>query len=60
MDKKSIPWTLAGITVSAVVLATALGMNAQRKDETMEYPVSYQAVRVDGLSIFYRPWSVSS
>jgi pimeloyl-ACP methyl ester carboxylesterase len=38
----------------AVVLATPLGMNAQKEDKAMEQPVSYRTVNVDGLSIFYR------
>jgi pimeloyl-ACP methyl ester carboxylesterase len=48
---KSILRTLATL---AVVLATTLGMDAQRKDKAMEQPVFYRTVRVDGLSIFYR------
>ena len=52
--KKSILWTLAGITVLAVALAATLGMDAQRKDKAMEHPVFYRSVTIDGLSIFYR------
>ena len=48
---KSILRTLATL---AVMLATTLGMDAQRKDKAMEQPVFYRTVRVDGLSIFYR------
>src|SRR5277367_5523627 len=51
---KSIPWTLAGITALAVVLIATLGMDAPKKDNAMEYPVSYHTIKVDGLSIFYR------
>jgi len=45
---------LASITVSALMLATALGMNAETKDKAMEQRVFYRTVKVDGLSIFYR------
>ena len=45
---------LASITVSALTLATALGINAQTKDKTMEPQVFYRTVKVDGISIFYR------
>ena len=50
----SINPILASITVSALTLATALGINAQTKDKTMEPQVFYRTVKVDGLSIFYR------
>jgi pimeloyl-ACP methyl ester carboxylesterase len=36
------------------VLATTLGMYAQRKNNAMEQQVFYRTVKVDGLSIFYR------
>jgi pimeloyl-ACP methyl ester carboxylesterase len=48
---KSIIRTLTTLTV---VLATASGMNAQKKDKAMEQSVFYRTVKVDGLSIFYR------
>jgi len=50
----SINPILASITVSALTLATALGINAQTKDKTMEPQVFYRTVKVDGISIFYR------
>jgi hypothetical protein len=48
---KSIFRTLATL---AVVLATTLGMDAQKKDKAMEQQVFYRTVGVDGLSIFHR------
>jgi pimeloyl-ACP methyl ester carboxylesterase len=45
---------LASIAVSVLMLATALGINAQTKDKSMEQQVFYRTVKVDGLSIFYR------
>ena len=48
---KSIVRTLATL---AVMLATTLSTNAQKKDQAMEQPVFYRTVKVDGLSIFYR------
>jgi pimeloyl-ACP methyl ester carboxylesterase len=36
------------------LVAATLGMDAQRKDKTMEPQVFYRTVKVDGLSIFYR------
>jgi pimeloyl-ACP methyl ester carboxylesterase len=48
---KSIIRNLATL---AVALATTLCMEAQGKDKTMEQPVFYRTVKVDGLSIFYR------
>ena len=48
---KSIARTLA---ILALVLATTLSMDAQKKDNAMEQPVFYRTVKVDGLSIFYR------
>ena len=50
----SINPILASITVSALTLATALGINSQTKDKTMEPQVFYRTVKVDGISIFYR------
>jgi pimeloyl-ACP methyl ester carboxylesterase len=48
---KSIIRNLAAL---GVAIATTLCMEAQGKDKTMEQPVFYRAVKVDGLSIFYR------
>ena len=48
---RSILRTLATL---AVVLATTLGMDAQRKDKAMAQQVFYRTVKVDGLSVFYR------
>ena len=45
---------LAGVEVSVLMLATALGVNAQAKEKAMEQQVFYRTVKVDGLSIFYR------
>lgn len=45
---------LAGIAALALLLAAALGINAQRRDNAMEQPVFYRTGKVDGLSIFYR------
>jgi pimeloyl-ACP methyl ester carboxylesterase len=45
---------LASIAVSVLMLATALGINAQTKDKSMEQQVFYRTVKVDGISIFYR------
>jgi pimeloyl-ACP methyl ester carboxylesterase len=42
------------LVIFALVLAATLGMNAQKKDKTMEQQVFYRMVKVDGLSIFYR------
>jgi pimeloyl-ACP methyl ester carboxylesterase len=42
------------LVIFALVLADTLGMNAQKKDKTMEQQVFYRTVKVDGLSIFYR------
>jgi pimeloyl-ACP methyl ester carboxylesterase len=36
------------------VLATPLSMSAQKEDKAMEQQIFYRAVKVDGLSIFYR------
>jgi pimeloyl-ACP methyl ester carboxylesterase len=48
---KSIFQVLATVTV---VLAAALGMNAQQEERSMEQQVSYRTVMVEGVSIFYR------
>jgi pimeloyl-ACP methyl ester carboxylesterase len=48
---KSILRTLAAL---AVMLATTLSTDAQKKDKAMEQQVFYRTVKVDGLSIFYR------
>jgi pimeloyl-ACP methyl ester carboxylesterase len=45
---------LASITALVLMLATALGANAQTKDKSMEQQVFYRTIKVDGLSIFYR------
>jgi pimeloyl-ACP methyl ester carboxylesterase len=37
-----------------IVVATSLGMDAQKKDKAMDQQVSYRTVKVDGISIFYR------
>ena len=42
------------LVIFALVLAATLGMNAQKKDNTMEQQVFYRTVKVDELSIFYR------
>src|SRR5258708_3063404 len=42
------------LVIFALVLAPTLGMNAQKKDKTMEQLVFYRTVKVDGLSISYR------
>ncbi len=42
------------LTILAVLLATTLGMYAQKKDGGMEHSVFYRTVKVDGLSVFYR------
>lgn len=38
----------------AIVLAGVPGLNAQKKETAMEYRVTYNTVKVDGLTIFYR------
>jgi pimeloyl-ACP methyl ester carboxylesterase len=42
------------LTTLTFMLATTLGMDAQKKDKAMEKQVFYRTVKVDGLSIFYR------
>ena len=42
------------LTTLAIVLATPVGMYAQKKDKTMDQQVFYRTVKVNGLSIFYR------
>ena len=51
---KSMLSSLVGISVLAVVLGATLGMNAPKRDKAMDPQVSYHAIKVDGLSIFYR------
>ncbi|MGD0732089.1 MAG: alpha/beta hydrolase [Terracidiphilus sp.] len=51
---KSAFSTLTSTATLAVVLITTLGVNAQQEEKTMEHPVFYRTVKVDGLSIFYR------
>jgi pimeloyl-ACP methyl ester carboxylesterase len=51
---KSTLLSFAGITVLAVVVAATLGMDAPKKEEAMLPQLSYHAVKVDGLNIFYR------
>jgi pimeloyl-ACP methyl ester carboxylesterase len=48
---RSILRTLATLMV---VLGIAVGMDAQKKDNSMDRQVFYRTVKVDGLSIFYR------
>ena len=45
---------LRTLTTLLLVLTTTSGLNAQKKDKTMEQQVFYRTVKVDGLSIFYR------
>ena len=42
------------LTTLTFMLATTLGMDAQKKDKAMEKQMFYRTVKVDGLSIFYR------
>ena len=51
MAKKSTFQFLANVTV---LLATTLGLHAQREAGSMEQRVSYRTVIVEGISIFYR------
>jgi len=46
--------TFQTLTSITIVLATTLGLAAQREAERMEQHVSYRTVDVDGVSIFYR------
>jgi pimeloyl-ACP methyl ester carboxylesterase len=48
---KSILRTLATLVL---ILTTTSGLNAQKKEKTMEQQVFYRTVKVNGLSIFYR------
>src|ERR1700733_5173556 len=48
---KPVLQTLATL---AVALATSMGLNAQNKEKPMEQQVFYRAVKVNGLSVFYR------
>jgi pimeloyl-ACP methyl ester carboxylesterase len=46
---------LRGVAIFVViVVATSLGMEAQKKDNAMDQQVFYRTVKVDGISIFYR------
>jgi pimeloyl-ACP methyl ester carboxylesterase len=45
---------LRTLVAVAVVLGTALGLDAQKKDKAMGQQIFYRTVQVDGLSIFYR------
>jgi pimeloyl-ACP methyl ester carboxylesterase len=45
---------LRNLAAVAAVLATCVGMHAQKEEKVMEQPVFYRTVEVDGLSIFYR------
>lgn len=45
---------LRALAIGAVAFATTLGVEAQKKDKTMEQQVFYRTVEVEGLSIFYR------
>jgi len=40
--------------IVCMALMLNLTLQAQRKEDSMTYPVNYRAVQVDGLSIFYR------
>jgi pimeloyl-ACP methyl ester carboxylesterase len=51
---RTTTWLRRTLAALAFVLATTLGVNAQRKGTTMESQVFYRTVSVDGLSIFYR------
>jgi pimeloyl-ACP methyl ester carboxylesterase len=46
--------TFQALATVTVVLATTLGLNAQREAGSMERQVSYHTVMVEGISIFYR------
>src|SRR5579863_9078939 len=47
-------FSLQALMTIAIVLATTLGLAAQREAKSMENQVSYRTVEVDGVSIFYR------
>src|SRR3984957_2238943 len=47
-------FALQALTTITIVLATTLGLAAQREAESMEQQISYRTVEVDGVSIFYR------
>src|SRR6202789_1087264 len=51
---KTTRFIFRALATTALVLSNLAVMNAQKEKETMEYPVSYRSVKVDGLSIFYR------
>jgi pimeloyl-ACP methyl ester carboxylesterase len=46
--------TLRSLAILTVALATGMGLNAQNKEKPMEQQVFYRAVKVNGLSVFYR------
>ena len=46
--------TLQALATVTLVLATTLGLYAQREAESVEQQVSYRTVMVEGISIFYR------
>src|ERR1700743_1704880 len=46
--------SLRALAAATAVLATTLGLNAQREAGPMEQQVSYRTVMVEGISIFYR------
>src|SRR6201993_3846956 len=46
--------TFLALATITIVLATTLGLAAQREAESMEQQVFYRTVEVDGVSIFYR------
>jgi pimeloyl-ACP methyl ester carboxylesterase len=49
-----ISQALGSIAFLVILLATAVGMAAQRGEKAMEPQVFYRTVKIDGLSIFYR------
>jgi pimeloyl-ACP methyl ester carboxylesterase len=42
------------VVTFTIMFAAALGADAQKKESTMEQPIFYRTVKVDGFSIFYR------
>ncbi len=42
------------VVTFTIMCAAALGADAQKKESTMEQPIFYRTVKVDGFSIFYR------
>jgi pimeloyl-ACP methyl ester carboxylesterase len=53
-DMNTMKLIIRILATLAVVLATSMNMNGQRKDKAMEQQVFYRTVKVEGLSIFYR------